>query len=157
MIGLALLLASAEPKLPAWNARQPPPAAEAAVLQPIDALFAALAARDSAAIQAQGIDGGSATSVAENADGTHIVRQMSWADFAAHIKPGPERYEERLTDPAIEIDGDIAMVWSPYLFLIDGKVHHCGVDHFDLIRRDGAWKVLHVTWTSRTVGCGPQA
>ncbi len=153
MIALALLLAAGEPKLPAWDALEPPPAAEAAVLQPVNALFAALAARDSAAILAQGVEGGNATSIAENADGTRTVTHWNWAGFAAHIKPGPERYEERLTDPAIEIDGDIAMVWSPYLFSIDGKVHHCGVDHFDLIRQNGAWKVLNITWSSRTTGC----
>src|SRR3546814_10786446 len=42
---------------------------------------------------------------------------------------------ERFTGPpAVEIDGDIAMVWAPYTFLLDGKPHHCGIDHFDLIR-----------------------
>ena len=45
------------------------------------------------------------------------------------------------------------MVWSPYVFTIDGKVHHCGVDHFDLVREAGAWKVLSVTWSQRTAGC----
>jgi hypothetical protein len=153
VIALAMLLASAEPKLSAWGAREPPAAAEAAVLQPVNALFAALAARDGAAIQAQGMEGGSATSVAENTDGTRTIKPMNWADFAAHIKPGPERYEERLTDPAIEIDGDIAMVWSPYVFRIDGKLHHCGVDHFDLVRQGGAWRIQHITWSSRTTGC----
>ena len=98
----------------------------------------ALARRDSAIILAAMRPDGSAIATSEKADGTRSVRRMSWAEFAAGIKPGPERFEERLTDPAIEIDGDIAMVWSPYVFLIDGKVHHCGVDHFDLVRDGGA-------------------
>jgi len=27
------------------------------------------------------------------------------------------------------------------------------VDHFDLVRENGAWKVQNVTWSSRTTGC----
>src|SRR3546814_6159289 len=60
---------------------------------------------------------------------------------------------ERFTGPpAVEIDGDIAMVWAPYTFLLDGKPHHCGIDHFDLIREGIQWKVLNVTWSQRTTG-----
>ncbi|MFX8926085.1 hypothetical protein ABTN20_19705, partial [Acinetobacter baumannii] len=65
-----------------------------------------------------------------------------------------ERYEERLSDPAIEIDGGIAMVWGRCTFLIDGKVHHCGYDHFDLVRDGGTWAIQNLTWSSRTTGCG---
>ncbi|MDB5681031.1 MAG: hypothetical protein JWO16_836, partial [Sphingomonas bacterium] len=108
---------------------------------------------DSAIVLAAMRPDGTATAANEKADGTRSVRRMTGAEFAAGIKPGPERFEERLTDPAIEIDGDIAMVWSPYVFLVDGKVHHCGVDHFDLVREGGSWKVANITWSSRTTGC----
>lgn len=125
-----------------------------AVMAPINGMFAGLAARDAAAITAQLRPEGGATVASEKADGTRTIRHLSWTEFTAGIKPGPEKFEERLTDPAVEIDGDIAMVWSPYVFLIDGKPHHCGVDHFDLVREKGAWKVLNVTWSQRTTGCG---
>jgi len=97
-----------------------------------------------------------ATVAVEKADGSRDVRRMTAAEFASHIKPGPERFEERLTDPAIEVDGDIAMIWSPYVFLVDGKVQHCGVDHFDVVRQNGSWKVANVTWSQRTTGCPAQ-
>ena len=54
---------------------------------------------------------------------------------------------------AVDIDGDIAMVWSPYVFTIDGKVAHCGTDHFDMVREDGRWKIANLTWSKRTTGC----
>ena len=150
---LALLLAADTAKLPKWNPIPMDGSGEAAVLVPINAMFAGLEARDSAAILAQTRPEGGATVASEKPDGTHAVRHLSWADFAGGIKPGPERYQERLLDPAVEIDGDVAMVWSRYVFTIDGKPHHCGVDHFDLVRENGAWKVLNVTWSSRTTGC----
>jgi hypothetical protein len=150
---LALLLAADTAKLPRWNPLPMDGSAEAAVMAPINAMFAGLEARDGAAILAPTRPEGSATAISEKADGTRAIRHLSWADFAAGIKPGPERYQEKLLDPAVEIDGDIAMVWSPYVFTIDGKPHHCGVDHFDLIRENGAWKIHNITWSSRTTGC----
>ena len=66
---------------------------------------------------------------------------------------GPALEERLVGAPAIEIDGDIAMVWSPYVFLVDGKLSHCGTDHFDLVREAGQWKVLNITWTKRKTDC----
>jgi hypothetical protein len=135
----------------------PPPASEeAAVLAPIHAMFSGLAARDGAAILAQTRPEGGATVAAEKPDGSRSIRHLSWGEFAGGIKPGPERYEERISNPAIEVDGDVAMVWAPFVFLVDGKAHHCGVNHFDLVRENGTWKVLNVTWSQRTTGCSAQ-
>jgi len=150
---LALILAAETAKLPKWNPLPMDGSAEAAVMTPISAMFAGLEARDGAMILAQTRPEGGATIAAEKPDGTRSVRHLSWTDFAGGIKPGPEHYQEKLLDPAVEIDGDVAMVWSRYVFTIDGKPHHCGVDHFDLVRESGAWKVLNVTWSQRMTGC----
>lgn len=150
---LALMLAAQSDKLPPATPLPPPQTEEAGVMRPITAMFAGLAARDPAAILAEVRADGGATVALENADGTRTIRHMGWADFAAGVKPGRERYEERLTDVAIDIDGDIAMVWAPYVFLIDGKPHHCGTDHFDLVREQARWKVQNVTWSQRMTGC----
>ncbi|GAA0672970.1 hypothetical protein FHT00_001628 [Sphingomonas insulae] len=152
MLPLLLALQSAD-RLPPANPLPYADPAAAAVMAPIDALFRGLAARDPAAILAQVRHEGGATVATEQPDGTRSVRHMTWQDFTAGVKPGSERLEERLIDSVIEVDGDIAMVWGPYTFTINGKLHHCGVDHFDLIREAGAWKVLNVTWSQRTTGC----
>ena len=151
---LALMLAAGQANpLPPGNALPPPGTEEAAVLAPVNALFAALAARDGRAIAGSIRPEGSVTVATEKDDGTRSIRHLTLAEFAAGLKPGAERFEERLIGPAIEIDGDIAMVWGRYDFLIDGKVHHCGVDHFGLVREEGAWKVASLAWSSRTRGC----
>ena len=134
----------------------PPGAEEAAVLAPVEALTAAIAARDAAAVAAALPAEGTATVANEAPNGTRTVRHMPFRDLAAQFHPGPERYQERLGTPAIEIDGDIAMVWSPYVFLQNGKLLHCGTDHFSLVREGGRWQIAAITWTQRTTGC-PQA
>ena len=154
MLLLSLLLAAQRAdRLPPANALPPPDSETAAVLAPVNAMFAALTASDGAAMLAQVWADGNATVAIEREDGTRAVRTMRWADFAAGLKPGPQRVEERMINPAVDIDGDIAMIWAPYQYLVDGRVQHCGVNHFSLVREGTAWKVLNVTWTQRTAGC----
>jgi hypothetical protein len=152
MLALLAQITPVQP-MPKGTGLPPPGTDEGAVMAPINALFAGLAARDSAAILAQLRPDGGATVANEAPNGVRTVRHMSWPEFAAGVKPGPEKYEERITNPAIEIDGDIAMVWAPYTFFIDGKAHHCGIDHFDLVRETGTWKIVNITWTARATGC----
>jgi len=136
------------------TALPPPGTEEAAVLAPVQRLFAALTARDGAAILAATRPEGRATVAIEQPDGARRVRTTEWSSFAAGLKPGPDRVVERFTGtPAVEIDGDIAMVWGPFDVTVNGKLSHCGYDHFDLVRESGAWKVLNVTWSQRTAGC----
>jgi hypothetical protein len=126
---------------------------EAAVLAPITAWFAALDVADAAAIRRQirTEGGGGATVAAVSADGIRSVRHLSWDQYLAGIKPGAARLHERFTgQPAIEVDGDIAMVWGDYALSVDGRVMSCGVDHFDLVRENGTWRVQNVTWSQRT-------
>jgi hypothetical protein len=144
---LALAAQTTSTKLPPAKALPPPAAEEQAVLAPINRFFAALAAKDAAAMLAEAQPEGRLTGYAEGKP--PVVR--SWSEFTARFKPGegPALLERFVGLPAIETDRDIAMVWSPYEFLIDGKVAHCGIDHFDLVRVGGQWKVLNITWTQR--------
>ena len=61
---------------------------------------------------------------------------------------------ERITNPVVEQDGDVALVWAPFTITMGGKLVSCGYDHFDLVRENGAWKVMNLTFSSRTEGCG---
>jgi len=135
------------------TALPPPGDEEAQVMAPIQTMLGALQTSDAAAVLHVTRPDGGATVALEGSNGRRGIRHLTWADFAAGLKPDGNRYEERLGTPAIEIDGDIAMVWAPYTVLKNGSAEHCGVDHFDLVREQGAWKVLNVTWSQRTTGC----
>jgi hypothetical protein len=153
---LALAAQITSTKLPPAGPIPAPGAEEQLVMQPVNAVFAGIAARDAAAINAQLLPGGSATVVSEQPGGSRTTARRSWSEVLAHFQPGPEKFEERLSDPAIETDGSVAMVWGNYVFLIDGKVHHCGIDHFDLVRDNGAWKIANASWSQRTTDCPAQ-
>ena len=149
---VALLFVGSADQLPPGNVPPPPDPDTAAVLAPIDALFTAFELGDAAAMLRQVHPEGRVTASGIRADGVANLRQQSWAQFAARITPA-KAFRERISDPAIDIDGDIAMVWAPFVVTIAGKVSNCGVDHFDLVRENGVWKVMNLTFSSRTAGC----
>lgn len=154
MIPIALLvLAAQSPKLPPANPLPYQQLDTAAVMVPIDALFAALEAGDAAAVLGQTYPEGRVTAVGLRSNGADALRRESWTQFAARIKLGAT-FQERITDPAIEVDGDIAMVWAPFTVRIAGRITNCGFDHFDLVRQNAAWKVMNLTFSSRATSCG---
>lgn len=118
---------------------------EQAVLAPVQAMFDGMANRDAAAIKAPWIPGGTLVLMR---DGTPT--QMTADAFADRVgKPGKTKLEERIHDPLIRIDNDLAVVWAPFEFLIDGKVDHCGTDLFNVVRKDGKWLIASVADTGR--------
>ncbi|MET3725635.1 nuclear transport factor 2 family protein [Sphingomonas trueperi] len=141
-------------KLPPANPLAPPDGSdERAVLATVDKLLGGINTRDAAVIGAVLLPSASATIVTDAADGPGTVRTLTNAELLARFQSGPETFDERISSPAVEIDGDLAMVWAPYVFRLNGKVHHCGTDHFSLVRENGAWKIASLAWTSRTTGC----
>ena len=150
------LLASAgttAQKLPAAN---PVPFEEAdttAVMTPINAVFAAIVVGDAETVMTHVYPEGRVTATGMRASGVSGIRSQSWSDFSKRITPEGS-FEERIIDPAIEIDGDVAMVWARFVVRRQGKVNNCGFDHFDLIRENGVWKVMNLSFSSRMTGCG---
>jgi hypothetical protein len=149
---LALLLAAAQMDKRPAETLPPPTSDEAEVLAAVNALHAAVSARDQAAGLAQLRPDGTATELMERSDGTRTVRSVKLATYA-DATPGPERYEERMINPAVEVEGGMALVWGRYTFAIDGTVRHCGYQHVDLVRDGGRWKVQNITWSVRTTSC----
>lgn len=118
---------------------------EQAVLAPVNALFDGMAKRDAAAMKKTLLPGGSLVLMR---DGKPV--QMSFDAFADRVAtPGTTKIEERIHDPLVRIDNDLAVVWAPFDFLVDGKVNHCGTDLFNLVRTDGKWMIASIADTGR--------
>jgi len=118
-------------------------AEEESVLAPIHAMFDGMSKRDAAAIKAPTLPGGSMILMRDSKP-----TQMTFEAFAERVgKPGKAQIEERIHDPLVRIDNDLAVVWAPFDFLVDGKVDHCGTDLFNMVRVDGKWLVASVADT----------
>jgi Putative lumazine-binding len=118
---------------------------EQAVLAPVQAMFEGMAKRDAAAIKVPLLPGGTMVLMRDGKP-----TQMTFDAFAERVgRPGTTHIEERIHDPLVRIDNDLAVVWAPFEFLIDGKVDHCGTDLFNLVRQDGRWLIASVADTGR--------
>lgn len=116
---------------------------ERAVLAPIQAMFDGMSKRDPAAIKAPTLTGGTMVLMRDGK-----AAQMTFEAFAQRVgKPGTTKIEERIHDPLVRIDNDLAVVWAPFDFLVDGKVDHCGTDLFNMVRIDGQWLIASVADT----------
>jgi len=114
-----------------------------AVLAPIHAMFDGMSKRDAAAIKAPTLPGGTMVLMRDGKPA-----QMTFEAFADRVgKPGKNQIEERIHDPLVRIDNDLAVVWAPFDFLVDGKVDHCGTDLFNMVRVDGKWLIASVADT----------
>jgi Putative lumazine-binding len=118
---------------------------EQAVVAPLQAFFDGIAKRDKAAMSAQVLPNTHATIIR----GGKIL-QLSMKELLERSPPGTSTLEERFWDPLVRIDDDIALIWTPYDFLMDGKVHHCGTDVVNLVRLDGRWVIAGLADNSRT-------
>lgn len=118
---------------------------EKAVLAPINAMFDAMAKHDAAAFKQPLLPGGSLTLMR---NGKPV--QLTFDQFTEAIaKPSKGPIEERIHDPLVRIDNDLAVVWAPFEFLADGKVDHCGTDLFNMVKVDGKWLVASIADTGR--------
>lgn len=153
---ISLLLAAAQAgSLPPANPLPPPSSEEAQVLEPISAVFAALEAGDSAAFLRHVYPDGRITAVGTLPNGFSGVRSETFAAYAARMSP-TNGFIERISSPAIELDGDVAMVWTAFTIQRGEKIVSCGYDHFDLVREQGVWKIMNLSFSSRTSGCPGQ-
>ena len=127
---------------------RPSRADESSVFVPINLLFEGLAKRDAAAIEASAIPGATFVSMQYG-----TLQQMTFAQVAQRVAKGTTHIDERIHDPLVHTDNDLALVWAPFEFRIDGKVDHCGTDLFSLVRKDGKWLIGSLSATLRK-DCG---
>jgi hypothetical protein len=83
-------------------------------------------------------------------EGTQLVTE-NFDDFLVSIGsiPSTMQFEEKILDYKIEQDGNLAHVWTPYTFYINGKFSHQGVNAFTLYYENGKWLIIHLIDTRR--------
>ncbi|WP_238584548.1 hypothetical protein [Chryseobacterium sp. Leaf180] len=66
---------------------------------------------------------------------------------------GKGKIDEQIEFSSIQIDGDLASVFTPYQFYYEGKLAHCGANSFQLVRKNGIWKIQYLIDTRRKDKC----
>jgi hypothetical protein len=146
LLGLTFLLFAAPVQAQSTTAA---PEARDAVLAVVEQLFDGMRAGDSTAVRAVFDDGARMQSISQE-EGTPSIRTGSVDRFVEAVgRPHEDVWDERIWDPVVQIDGPMAMAWTPYAFYLGDTLSHCGVNTFHLIRRGDDWKVFYLVDTRR--------
>lgn len=120
----------------------------------IDGLFKAMLLSDSVALSRSFAPGALLQTVHKDQVNKTVVETIAVADFAVMVnKIPPNTAEERITYDVIRIDGDLAVVWTPYRFFYGGQLSHCGVNSIQLVKLADGWKIQYIIDTRRREGC----
>jgi hypothetical protein len=68
-------------------------------------------------------------------------------EFVKLLATSKDKLEEKFYNTEIRQDGDLGLVTFNYHFVINYTVHHSGLEHWQVCKIDGQWKILSVTWT----------
>lgn len=90
-----------------------------------------------------------------NNEGKNILRSELKENFLLSVahKKKEDVWLEKLLYIDINIDGNLASVWTPYEFYVNGSFSHCGSNSFQLFNNNGNWEILFLVDTRRRHGC----
>ena len=114
-----------------------------AALKVVDQLFFEMASANPAGILALHTGTGDLAAVQRTPDGKSRYSSLNGEKFSQLFTKKSPLLREEMYDPKVEVSGDWAMVWGRYVFWVDDKISHCGINQFNLVRIDGTWKIAN--------------
>lgn len=125
-------------------------AQEQAAYRPLQLLLDGLSQRDEEIMRSQLMPGFHATLMRDKKP-----LELDREGFLGRLpKSGKETLLEKVNDPVVKVDDNVAMIWAPYVFYIDGKRHHCGTNVVNVVNVEGRWLISAVADTARS-SCDP--
>lgn len=93
--------------------------------------------------------------VFEDKEGKSLLRTIDVAMFLKSIaeKNPDDIWKEKLLSYNIQIDANMANVWTPYEFYLKNNFSHCGVNSFQLYFDGTQWKIIYIIDTRRKQNC----
>ena len=90
-----------------------------------------------------------------NKEGNNMLRTEEASNLLMAIanRTEDQKWDERLLDYRVQIDGNLAHVWTPYEFWFNDSFSHCGANAFTLAKTDDGWKIIHLIDSRRKASC----
>lgn len=118
--------------------------------------FEAFHNQDTLALKKFAHKGAKLESVTVNAEGEASLSSEDYSKFLKSIAsiPSDVAFQEKLHEFRVEENGPLATVTTPYSFYFNGKLSHCGVNSFQLVKFAGEWKIVYLIDTRTKENCG---
>lgn len=114
-----------------------------AALAVVNQLFTEMAAANPSGILALHTPTSDLAAVFKQKDGKSRYSSINGEKFSQMFTDKTKVMKEEMYEPKVEVSGDWAMVWGRYVFFAGDKLSHCGINQFNLVRIDGAWKIAN--------------
>ncbi len=128
---------------------------EAEAKKVITDFFEAFHKQDSVALKNLAHSSIKMQSVGANKEGKIEVSSLTYGNFLKSISsiPSTTKFEEKLHSFDITVNGPLAHVVTPYSFLVNDNLSHCGVNSFTLVKEESEWKIVYLIDTRKKEGC----
>ena len=124
-----------------------------AALSVVNKMFDEMAAHNPAGILALYTKEAQLAAVIKTKDGKSVTRMIPVEGFSKQFAEKKNEIKEVQYDSEVKIFGDLALVYGRYVFFIDNKVSHCGVNAFHLARTETGWLIAGASTTIEPQGC----
>lgn len=117
----------------------------------IESFFEGFHQRDSTKIKLVCADKMILQSISESAIKGNKLSDESAKEFYKSIASIPVslKFQEKILNYNIQIDGSMAHAWTPYEFYVNDKLSHTGVNAFTLFKEKDSWKIIYLIDTRR--------
>lgn len=119
----------------------------------IDKLFEQMAAHKPAEIIALHTPESQLTALIYGRDNKRQIENLTREAFSKFFETKRAELAEKMYDSKIKVDGDLAWVDGRYIFTVNNKLQHCGMNSFHLVRTADGWKLGNSISTIEPNGC----
>jgi len=155
-LSIVLLASCAAPPPDGVEDRELPSAEEMVDRQAVEeaarSFLEALSRTDTMVLRNLMAPGLSLSSVRDGPEGP-VIRHSTGEEFLIGLGGEGQELLERMWDPVVYVQGQVAMVWTPYDFFLNGEFSHCGIDVFTMLEGEDGWKVTSITYDVVREGC----
>ena len=119
-------------------------------------MFAEMANHNPAAIAGLYTKNSNLTAIIKRKDGKNTIVAFTGEAFSKNFAEKKNDIREDMYAPEVKVFGDLASIWGRYVFFVDGKIAHCGINAFHLVRTDAGWRIANASTTIDAQGCTEQ-
>lgn len=120
----------------------------------IEMLFDGMRSGDSSIVSKAFTNDAILQTVVVNEEGETVVHTGQLQKFLNAVGgPKNEVWDERIGSYTIHVDDKLASAWTPYSFYRGETFSHCGVNSFQLVKKEDNWKIFFIVDTRRGSGC----
>lgn len=93
------------------------------------------------------------TALIKGRDGKSKIENLTREAFSKFFEKKTAELAEKMYEEKVKVDGDLATVDGRYVFTVNNKIQHCGMNSFHLVRTADGWKLGNSISTIEPNGC----